>query len=1182
MHLKKHFAAFILAVAILVPSLSDGAVRYVKADANGANDGTSWENAYREVVSAISAAQSGDELWIASGIYYPDFDPGTGTHIGSRSLRFQLKSNVAIFGGFAGTETARSPRNIAANRTIFSGDINQPGVFTDNTLSLTYASSDATGILVEGIVFAGGNASLGDNGNGSIGGSGGAAYLPRAVAEFRHCAFVDNYATYGGAIFTRENTGSVLTVTNCLFANNRSQYVGGAIDFSSYTGQFTVQNCTIVNNSSSRGAAIGTNIQVSCSYFNNIIVGNTATSTGWQKVETGNGSPVTDNNILEVALSPAGSTNLVVVAPVLARMPAPGPDGRWGTLDDILDGGLTANSPAVGFASIARMPADTTDLDGDGDVAESIPRDLLDQPRTASGSPDAGAFEFSGNVTLVPLLVSPSQDSVTTRPVNVSYQLPEAAAPGTVKLAFENAVTTRTLTVSAAQETEGSHTFSFDPADPVGGPIASGAAIPDGVYIVRLSYQDAAGAPVASTSNVGVRLDTTGPAGGSMTVFPIDSTLVGGGMASVSFAGWVDAGGQAPFSYQLLIDGVATAAPSANASFNFTVPTTSGVREFAGRVRDRLGNLTEIRDFINVGSPPTIALGMPLAVTATRATLWATVNSGGLATSVAFFVNDSLVGTVDVGAGSSLEFVSQLAADLVPGTQYTFLAIASNAAGSTPSGLGMFRTLEVDATHAIVAESGNVVPNAGSDSRIESGAVWTKLGVPAISETGDIVYLGAWRGPTQIGSGIFRNNQLVVKSGDEVPLMPGVKFKSFKDPVAGPNEQIAFIASIGGRGINANNDTVIVRGSDLQILVRENDVAPGLTTGAFGSFQSVAIPANGTVWFSATLRQGQEVTAASDHGLWLAGPSGVRLIVREGSPLSLPAFPQRVKSFRALDLVPGSLGQGRYAGGYAGVQVTFADRSQAILNVEASGGGIENDISTGFPLFAGGPIVRKFGMPSWLPSGSVTVLATLEGNSPKFPSNQAVVVKRDGSTSILAQKGQPSNLGDGVTFGSLDEPVMAADSESVAFVSKVVGGNTKGTNNTIVWWSPDSATGLIALARTGDQAAECAEGARWNRFLSLAHPGGNTGPLLLATLAKGGGVSASNDCGLWGVDSTGALRLLLREGDQIGGKLIKSFSVLEAVPGSKGVTRAFNSNASVVVLITLTDGSSAIVKTQLP
>jgi hypothetical protein len=53
------------------------------------------------------------------------------------------------------------------------------------------------------------------------------------------------------------------------------------------------------------------------------------------------------------------------------------------------------------------------------------------------------------------------------------------------------------------------------------------------------------------------------------------------------------------------------------------------------------------------------------------------------------------------------------------------------------------------------------------------------------------------------------------------------------------------------------------------------------------------------------------------------------------------------------------------------------------------------------------------------------------------------------------------------------------------------------------------------------------------------------------------------------------------DGDGIGNKTVKSFTMLSAVAGSTGVTRSFNSIGTVVWLATFTDNTTAIVATEI-
>ena len=74
--------------------------------------GDSWANATDDIQAAIAeAGRYRGEVWVRAGRYVP---PASG---------YVLKPNVALVGGFAGTETSRAQADPAANVTCFSGDV---------------------------------------------------------------------------------------------------------------------------------------------------------------------------------------------------------------------------------------------------------------------------------------------------------------------------------------------------------------------------------------------------------------------------------------------------------------------------------------------------------------------------------------------------------------------------------------------------------------------------------------------------------------------------------------------------------------------------------------------------------------------------------------------------------------------------------------------------------------------------------------------------------------------------------------------------------------------------------------------------------------------------------------------------------------------------------------------------
>lgn len=86
--LKSYFNFLCFLVCLLVSSSLSASTIYVDVAANGNSTGTDWLNAHTNLLSAINAAQSGDIIKIAEGVYY------------NSQPSYILKDRVSIYGGY--------------------------------------------------------------------------------------------------------------------------------------------------------------------------------------------------------------------------------------------------------------------------------------------------------------------------------------------------------------------------------------------------------------------------------------------------------------------------------------------------------------------------------------------------------------------------------------------------------------------------------------------------------------------------------------------------------------------------------------------------------------------------------------------------------------------------------------------------------------------------------------------------------------------------------------------------------------------------------------------------------------------------------------------------------------------------------------------------------------------------
>jgi hypothetical protein len=217
-NLKNLFAEWAL-LLVIVCAVS-GETIYVNDDAGGANNGTSWTDAYTSLRSALIAAGSGDQIWVAAGTYKPG---------NSRSDSFQMKNGVAIYGGFVGNEDPNSfglaDRDFVSNETILSGDlagndvdVNDPTDLLDdpsrgeNSYHVVFGSDTDESAVLDGFTITGGNANSFE-----ADGSGAGMYNDYGNPTVTNCTFKRNLAKDGGGMY---NYNASPIVTNCTFSGN--------------------------------------------------------------------------------------------------------------------------------------------------------------------------------------------------------------------------------------------------------------------------------------------------------------------------------------------------------------------------------------------------------------------------------------------------------------------------------------------------------------------------------------------------------------------------------------------------------------------------------------------------------------------------------------------------------------------------------------------------------------------------------------------------------------------------------------------------------------------------------------------------------------------------------------------------------------------------------------------------
>lgn len=385
---------YVMNVRDIVPA---NGILYVNKNNPVAGDGSSWANALTEVADALrwAKARQADwttynplQIWVAGGTYLPLYSPADDNFGNDDGVNnsFLLVQHVKLYGGFAGTETSLSERDLTLtdNKSILSGDYNNNDVITgsgsslnisgiiDNAGHVVISSGDVGSAVLDGFTITGGGGNMEEvedidvNGNQITKMGGGGMHNYQSSPVYTNLIIKGNTTGfYGGGIY---NDNSSPVFTNVLVIDNYSEFEGGGI-LNSNLSSPVLTNVTISNNNSAVDGGGFTNISSTPLIRNCIVYGN---SSSFMDI---NGSPVISYSLVEGL--PADATNHNLDGSVDPQFLNPATDNYT----------LKTGSPAINAGNkIYYQAGEVPDL-------SNITLDLSGRPRSTGSTTDLGAFE---------------------------------------------------------------------------------------------------------------------------------------------------------------------------------------------------------------------------------------------------------------------------------------------------------------------------------------------------------------------------------------------------------------------------------------------------------------------------------------------------------------------------------------------------------------------------------------------------------------------------------------------------------------------------------------------------------------------------------------------------------------------------------------------------------------------
>jgi hypothetical protein len=377
----------VLMLVLLALNISAQPIVYVTQNGAGTMDGSSWGNALpgTSLQTTINTTSTPKQIWVATGIYKPSAAPPDifvpAGSPGTRDQAFSLRNGVQVYGGFAGSESLLSQRDVPGHPTTLSGNIGDPDQVSDNCFHVVISASNDNTAILDGFIVRDGNANVNDvpvffNGQSTLRYNAGGVYLLSSTAiirntiirscnavnggggmtdkggspTFENRVFTGNSANAGGGYLDAESAD--MQFQNCVFYKNSAQLTGAGMQINS-GAHLVLRNCTFAKNTAqvNGGAYFNTSDPevTNCIFFENTVNGN---------FENGSANPSINYSLLQTAH--AGQNNIVSDPRFADIDDGDGADDKWFTSDDGLQ--LLDISPAINSGTSVNATA--TDITG--------------------------------------------------------------------------------------------------------------------------------------------------------------------------------------------------------------------------------------------------------------------------------------------------------------------------------------------------------------------------------------------------------------------------------------------------------------------------------------------------------------------------------------------------------------------------------------------------------------------------------------------------------------------------------------------------------------------------------------------------------------------------------------------------------------------------------------------------